>query len=92
MERHASAVISAVQRDFSVVPLEERFADTFAAMKRAFRDTNGQTKEQMKKHNVDFMITSSAMGIGGMVVSNDGLFTQLAKSHGLQVENWNQKR
>jgi predicted nucleic acid-binding protein len=43
----------------------------------------------MRRHNVDFILASTAMEQEAVIVSKDSIFSKIQKFEpGLQVENW----
>jgi len=83
------AVQKSVQRRFPILPLSEKGAQIYGEIKSAYRKNTGIKKKPIKQHDVDFILTSTAIEYGLVIVSNDSIFQKLKKLFPtLQVENW----
>ena len=79
-----------------VVPLNRKSAKIFGEIKYSYRkkvEANFKSKKELEKHlqqkNVDFIIASSAIEAGSVLVSNDALFLQVkAMRSDFIMENW----
>jgi predicted nucleic acid-binding protein len=79
-----------------VVPLSRKGAKVFGEIKYSYRkkvEANFKSKKELEKHlqqkNVDFIIASSAIETGSVLVSNDSLFLQVKETHSdFMTENW----
>ncbi len=81
--------IQDMHADLELLPLSEDAALIFGKLKKAIQDTRLLTSKNLKRHSVDLMIAANAISLRFMVVSDDGLFTELAKlDTRLRVENW----
>lgn len=84
------ATLRFIDEELSVFNVEVKYANVFGELKTLYRKKEGASKEDMKRHNIDFILASTAIVESAIVVSNDGIFSRLA-SHGareLQYEDW----
>ncbi|MEM6406003.1 MAG: PIN domain-containing protein [Pseudomonadota bacterium] len=74
---------------FSVVPLSLQGADLFGQLKQQYQSQTGITKNAIKRHDIDFMLASTAIAESIVLVSNDHIFEniQLLRDD-FQLENW----
>ena len=76
---------------FYIIPLSEEGAKTFGELKACYRrNTDKKLKKGfLEKHNVDFMIASSAIAFDAVLVSNDKLFKKIQSIFPrLRLEDW----
>lgn len=67
----------------------EAGAEVFAELKDAYRLHTGARKHELARHNVDFIVASTAIVEGAVLISNDGIFRTLAGlDRRLVLENW----
>lgn len=89
MINHAEKVLAEVRNNFSILPLYDDASVLFARLKQFYRDTHGLSKDQMKKHNIDFLIAATAIRTDSVLVSTDSIYSVLMKAEpDLRVENW----
>jgi tRNA(fMet)-specific endonuclease VapC len=62
-----------------VLPWDERVAEKYGVL-RALLESGG-----CKMGNLDMLIAGHALGVGAVLVTSDGAFSQVS---GLKVENW----
>ncbi len=94
------AMLSETERTFlnrlPVISLSREAAKIFGRIKYTFRkkiEMNFKNKNELEKNlqqkNVDFIIASSAIETGSVLVSNDAVFLQIKEIEmGFRVENW----
>lgn len=81
--------IQSLREDLEILPLNQEAASIFGTLKRAIQATRMLSSKNIKQHNVDIMIAANAIWLNYVVVSEDKLFTALAKLESrLCVENW----
>lgn len=79
-----------------VIPLSRAGAKIFGEIKYAYRknvevnfESKGELEKHLQKKNVDFIIASSAIETGSVLVSNDAIFPQLKEIRSdFMTENW----
>jgi predicted nucleic acid-binding protein len=72
-----------------LMPLPRTGAEVFAAVKHRYRQHTGAREKALGRHNVDFLLASTAIAESAVLVSNDGIFRTLAElDPRLMVENW----
>jgi len=75
--------------NFEILPLSLKGPEIFGILKTGYRKQTGITKEAVKKHDIDFMIASSAIAENAILVSNDKIFNQFKNIHPkFLLENW----
>ena len=63
----------------------------FGEVKEQYRAATGISETAIKKHNIDFMLASSAIVENMILVSNDNIFRAIEPMHDdFQLENWTQ--
>ena len=83
------AVQDSIKRRFPILPLSEKGAEIYGEIKTIYRKETGIKKKPIKKHDVDFILSSTAVEYGLIIVSNDSIFQKIKEIfHDLQVENW----
>lgn len=84
--------IQDMRADLELLPLADDAAIIFGELKKAVRETRMLSAKSLKQHTVDLMIAANAILLELTVVSDDGLFKDIAKFDGcLRVENWLEK-
>jgi len=79
----------AMRRDFPVLPFTEKGSEVFGILKVGYMKQTGITKKAVKKHDIDFMLASSAIVKNAVMVTNDNIFEELKKLRpDFQLENW----
>jgi predicted nucleic acid-binding protein len=74
---------------FTLLPLTLKSAELYGKIKTAYKKQTGATRAGMRKHNVDFILASTALGQQAVIVSKDNIFSKIQEfEQGLQVENW----
>jgi predicted nucleic acid-binding protein len=81
--------ISAVQTDNPVLPLTLEAARLFGSLKLRLRNLRQLSPKAIKIHNVDLMLAATAISAGCILVSADGIYSDLQRiDPTLRVENW----
>ena len=74
---------------FTILPLTLKSAELYGKIKTAYKKQTGATRAGMRRHNVDFILASTALEQQAVIVSKDNIFSKIQEfEHGLQVENW----
>jgi predicted nucleic acid-binding protein len=77
------------EEGIGVLAPSEPGADIFAHLKNAYRLHTGARERELVRHNVDFILASTAIVEGAALVSNDAIFKTLSELEPrLEVENW----
>lgn len=83
------AVQDSIKRRFPILPLSEKGAEIYGEIKAMYRKDTGIQKNPLKKHDVDFILSSTAVEYDLILVSNDSIFQKIQEIFdNLQVENW----
>jgi len=74
---------------FTILPLTLESAELYGKIKTAYKKQTGATRAGMRRHNVDFILASTALEQQAVIVSKDNIFSKIQEfEQGLQVENW----
>ena len=77
------------EEGIGVLAPSEPGAEVFARLKNAYRLRTGVRERELVRHNVDFILASTAITEGAALVSNDTIFRTLSELEPrLEVENW----
>lgn len=88
---HTLLVIEEIKKHFKLLPLRGKEASIFGEIKALYKERSKEKEEKqtIKKHDVDFILASTAIEYGLIVVSNDDIFQKIKELFPkLQVENW----
>ena len=77
-------------RDFDeIIPLDETIAPDFGQIKAKLKERKGVPRNQMRKHNIDIMLASTAICRTFVLVGADRLYAEIADLNPLfRFENW----
>jgi predicted nucleic acid-binding protein len=74
---------------FEILPSTKKETQTFGILKSTYQKKTGINKKALARHNVDFIIASTAIENKAILVSNDHIFFELQKNYAsLKIENW----
>ena len=74
---------------FDILNLTTEGAEIFGALKAAYQKKYKTSDKYLSRHNIDFMLASSAVAEGAVLVSHDDIFRKIAGFHsGFRYENW----
>ena len=77
------------EEGIGVLAPSEPGAEVFARLKNAYRLHTGARERELVRHNIDFILASTAITEGAALVSNDAIFKTLSELEPrLEVENW----
>jgi predicted nucleic acid-binding protein len=77
------------EEGIGVLAPSEAGAEVFAHLKDAYRLRTGARERELVRHNIDFILASTAVTEGAALVSNDTIFKTLAELEPrLEVANW----
>jgi predicted nucleic acid-binding protein len=83
------AVQNSIKHRFPILPLSEKGAEIYGEIKAMYRKDTGIQKKPLKKHDVDFILSSTAVEYDLILVSNDSIFQKIQEIFdNLSVENW----
>ena len=72
-----------------IVPLNEAGSKVFGEIKKQYWEQIGIDRKSLERHNIDFMIASSAIVENATLVSNDSIFKLLQEiGKDFKLENW----
>lgn len=81
--------IEHILNSFCVLPLTVSGSVLFGELKKNLKNARNISRENIKKHNVDIMLASTAIVEGCVLVSGDQIFQKLSGlDRSLKVENW----
>jgi len=82
-------LLDQVRKNLSVVPFTDSAAVSYAEFKGKLKQKLRISTENMKKHNIDIMLASTALCENAVLISADGLYEKLAEmTPQFQYENW----
>lgn len=74
---------------FHILPLTTQGAFHFSEIKTSYQKKTGISHTILERHNIDFMLASTTLDIGAVLVSNDGIFKKIKDLNcDFQLENW----
>ncbi|MDD2660196.1 MAG: type II toxin-antitoxin system VapC family toxin [Methylococcales bacterium] len=81
--------INHLKSNFSIMPLSIPSAEIFGQLKKQFKDSSMINKENIKKHNIDMMLASTAICENSILVSADKIYIHLQQlNNNLHTEDW----
>lgn len=81
--------IDAVEQDFNIIHLQREHAAIYGEIKTHLRKITGNSTKGMRKHNIDLIVTSTAIFESSILVANDEIYEKLAEIDSrFQYENW----
>lgn len=81
--------INHIKKNFGIIPLSSKNAELFGKLKKQFKDANMINKENIKKHNIDIMLASSAICGNYVLISADKIYPRLKQlNDNLHLEDW----
>lgn len=84
-----SALKDSTKRSFCILPLTEKSAQAFGQIKAEYKRKTGISKKAIERHNIDFMLASSAIAENAILVSNDAIFKTIQQIYPqFKYENW----
>lgn len=88
--KRLTILIQSYLQQFPIQHLTEDGADVFGELKTQYRQKRpGLTTNILNRHNIDFILASSAIAEDAVLVSNDKIFEELREINpALQLENW----
>lgn len=83
------ATLKKIREDFQVVPVTEKGAYFYGEFKTFLRNTMNINRENIKKHNIDIMLASTARAGDYVLVSADTIFAACAEIwQDFKFQNW----
>jgi predicted nucleic acid-binding protein len=74
---------------FEILPATEKETEIFGILKSVYQQETGINNKALARHNVDFIIASTAIKHNAILISNDHIFFDLQKYYfSFRVENW----
>ena len=81
--------IEFIKEYLEIFPLSVEEIDIFGKIKAKYKQETGINTKALKKNDLDFLIASTAISQGAVLVSNDGIFGDILDyEFGLEFEEW----
>ena len=81
--------IEFIKEYLEIFPLSVEEIDIFGKLKAKYKQETGINTKALKKNDLDFLIASTAISQGAVLVSNDGIFEDIVEyGVGLEFEAW----
>lgn len=82
--------IDAIGQDFdAVLPIEQEHASVFGELKANLGKEKRLSRKEMRRHNVDVLLASSAIVTSSVLVGMDRIYEEIARFHDqFRCENW----
>ena len=81
--------IEFIKEYLETFPLSVEEIDIFGKIKAKYKENTGINTKALKKNDLDFLIASTAISQGAILVSNDGIFRDIVEyGFGLELEEW----
>jgi len=81
--------IEFIKEYLDIFPLSVEEIDIFGKIKAKYKEQTGINTKALKKNDLDFLIASTAISQGAVLVSNDGIFGDIIEyGFGLEFEEW----
>jgi predicted nucleic acid-binding protein len=81
--------IEFIKEYLDIFPLIVEEIDIFGEIKAKYKQQTGINTKALKKNDIDFLIASTAISQGAILVSNDGIFGDIVEyGMGLEFEVW----
>jgi predicted nucleic acid-binding protein len=81
--------IEFIKEYLDIFPLSVEEIDIFGKIKAKYKEQTGINTKALKKNDLDFLIASTAISQGAVLVSNDGIFGDIVEYRfGLEFEEW----
>ena len=77
--------IEFIKEYLEIFPLSVEEIDIFGKLKAKYKQETGINTKALKKNDLDFLIASTAISQGAILVSNDGIFGDIVE-YGLRLE------
>ena len=81
--------IEFIKEYLDIFPLNVEEIDIFGQLKAKYKEQTGINTKALKKNDLDFLIASTAISQGAILVSNDSIFGDIVEyGFGLEFEEW----
>lgn len=81
--------IDSLQEDFEILPVSVSVAFIFGELKAFLKNDKNLSRKEMRKHNIDIALATTAIQEGSVIISSDDIYAQLARcKENLIFENW----
>ena len=81
--------LQAIQENFLILPVTASLPAIYGQLKKQIQNFRRIIQENLKKHNVDLLIASTAIAESAILVSADSIYRDLSQLHVvLQYQNW----
>lgn len=85
-----SRLIDSCKSFFEIIPLSEQGAEFYGVLKAGLRKKTGMNRKALKKHNIDIMLSATALDYDCVLVAKDNIYKNHLKNltDKLMVEDW----
>jgi predicted nucleic acid-binding protein len=74
---------------FKVLPLTQKGAELYGKIKSEYKRQTGTSRKDMRRHNIDIILASTALEHNAVIVSKDKIFSRIKKfEQALKIESW----
>lgn len=81
--------INSIESRFITLSLTKQGAEIFGEIKTKYHEKTGIGEKELSRHNIDFIIASTAIKENATLVSNDNIFKHISEfRNDLKLENW----
>jgi predicted nucleic acid-binding protein len=89
-KQEISRLISSCKNFFDILPLSEQGAKFYGSLKAGLKKKTGMNRKALKKHNIDIMLSATALDYNCVLVAKDGIYKKHLKglTDKLEVEDW----
>ena len=88
-EKLFQQAIEFIKEYLDIFPLSVEEIAIFGMLKAKYKEQTGINTKALKKNDIDFLIASTAISQGAILVSNDGIFEDIiGYKMGLEFEAW----
>ncbi len=83
-------MITSILTDFdAILPINTETAPIFGKLKADLKRMKNLTRKEMRKHNIDLMLASTAIHFSSILVGVDAIYRDIARLHEqFRIENW----
>jgi len=84
-----NTIISALNDFDAIISLDAETAPIFGEMKAMLKQKKRLTRKQMRKHNIDIMLASTAICTSSVLISSDSIYSDISELYPLlRFEKW----
>jgi len=84
-----NTIISALNDFNAIISLDVETAPIFGKIKAMMKQKKRLSRQQMRKHNIDIMLASTAICTSSVLISSDNIYSDIAQLYPvLRFEKW----